>query len=173
MIIGLSGYSSSGKDEVAKILIKDHGYKRIAFADAIREALYELNPFVSERLRVTDLVDEYGWDFAKKNAEVRRLLQIFGTEVGRAQFGEDVWAMKVLNELDFHDKVVVTDVRFGNEFYGIKWNHGEMWRVERPGIEPANDHVSEHALDGWEFDRVIKNAGSLDDLAELVAEVMK
>ena len=34
-------------------------------------------------------------------------------------------------------------------------------------------HISEHALDGWEFDRVIKNAGSLDDLVELVAEAME
>jgi len=173
MIIGLSGRAGSGKDEVAKVLVDLYGYKRIAFADAIRDALYELNPLVSDRIRVADLVDEYGWDFAKKNFEVRRLLQIFGTEVGRKQFGEDVWAMKVLDGLDFGDKVVVTDVRFGNEYYGIKWNHGEVWRVERPNIEPVNDHISEHALDNWEFDRVIKNEGSLDDLAELVAEVMK
>jgi len=83
MIIGLSGRAGSGKDEVAKVLVDLYGYKRIAFADAIRDALYELNPLVSDRIRVADLVDEYGWDFAKKNFEVRRLLQVFGTEVGR------------------------------------------------------------------------------------------
>ena len=173
MIIGLAGKAGSGKDEVAKILIDLYGYKRIAFADAIRDALYELNPLVADRLRVTDLVDEYGWDFAKKNPEVRRLLQIFGTEVGRKQFGEDVWVEKVIFDLDIGDKVVITDVRFGNEHYAIKWNHGEVWRVERPNLEPVADHISEHALDGCEFDRVIKNAGSLDDLVELVAEAIK
>ena len=56
MIIGLAGKAGSGKDEVAKILIDLYGYKRIAFADAIRDALYELNPLVADRLRVTDFV---------------------------------------------------------------------------------------------------------------------
>jgi len=39
MIIGLSGYASAGKDSVAQILVEKFGYKRMAFADAIRDIL--------------------------------------------------------------------------------------------------------------------------------------
>ena len=46
MIIGLSGYAQSGKDTVAKVLIEEYGFTRIAFADKIREFLYDLNPQV-------------------------------------------------------------------------------------------------------------------------------
>ena len=46
MIIGLTGYARSGKDTVAKILVDNYGYKRIAFADKIRELLVEINPIL-------------------------------------------------------------------------------------------------------------------------------
>jgi dephospho-CoA kinase len=58
MIIGLSGYSRSGKDEVAKILVEDYGFTRIAFADKIRELLYEMNPIVDTHYHLKSLVDE-------------------------------------------------------------------------------------------------------------------
>lgn len=46
MIIGLHGVSQSGKDTSAKVLIEKFGFKRIAFADKLREMLYALNPIV-------------------------------------------------------------------------------------------------------------------------------
>ena len=91
MIIGLSGYAQSGKDTVAELLCLNYGFKRISFALPMRDAIYTLNPFISENNRLVDLVDEYGWDVAKGNAEVRRLLQVFGTDVGRELFGETFW----------------------------------------------------------------------------------
>ena len=42
VIIGLSGYAQSGKDTVANILVQHYGYKRVAFADKIRECLFAL-----------------------------------------------------------------------------------------------------------------------------------
>ncbi len=80
MIIGLSGYAQSGKDTVAELLCLNYGFKRIAFADAIREGVVRLNPMLDDGIRVADLVEDYGWDVAKGNTEVRRLLQVFGTE---------------------------------------------------------------------------------------------
>ncbi len=44
MIIGLTGYAQSGKDTVANILVERYGFTRVAFADKIREFLYETNP---------------------------------------------------------------------------------------------------------------------------------
>ena len=37
IIIGLMGYAKSGKDFITKTFIDDYGYKRVAFADNIKE----------------------------------------------------------------------------------------------------------------------------------------
>ena len=39
-VIGLTGYAQSGKDTVASILVEKYGYRRIAFADKIRDFLF-------------------------------------------------------------------------------------------------------------------------------------
>jgi hypothetical protein len=46
VIIGLSGYARSGKDEAAKVLVEEYGFERVAFADKLRDFLYALNPIV-------------------------------------------------------------------------------------------------------------------------------
>jgi dephospho-CoA kinase len=46
MIIGLIGYAQSGKDTVANMLVDKFDFERRAFADRIREILYEMNPMV-------------------------------------------------------------------------------------------------------------------------------
>ncbi|HET9691813.1 MAG TPA: hypothetical protein VFP61_11725, partial [Acidimicrobiales bacterium] len=43
MIIALSGYARAGKDTVAEILA-DHGYRRAAFADPLKQVLADLDP---------------------------------------------------------------------------------------------------------------------------------
>ena len=71
-------------------------------------------------------------------------------------------------QYDPNKNFVFTDVRFSNEARMIKDYGGHIWRVERPGINPVNDHVSESELNAWNFDELIYNAGSLEDLAEIV-----
>ena len=174
MVIGLSGYAQSGKDEVAKILVEVYGYKRVAFADAIRDAIYTLNPIMTgANIRVADYVDELGWDTAKKHPEVRRLLQVMGTEVGRQLFDDSVWIEKALGNVEPNDKIVVTDVRFPNEAKEIKWLFGEVWRINRPAVVSVNEHISESALDNWQFDRILNNDGDLSHLEYIVHEVMR
>lgn len=36
-VIAISGYKRSGKDTSAEILVKDHGFKRVAFADVLKD----------------------------------------------------------------------------------------------------------------------------------------
>jgi dephospho-CoA kinase len=66
MIIGLSGYAQSGKDTVAELLCLNYGYKRVSFADPMREALMRLNPIVGHE-PLAHLVNDYGWELAKHN----------------------------------------------------------------------------------------------------------
>lgn len=167
MIIGLSGYAQSGKDTVAKYLIEQKGFERIAFADPIRDLLYELNPIISvvanEPMYLRGRVDRDGWEEAKKVTEVRRLLQVLGVGA-RKIIDEDLWVIKALKTMSEDNNYVITDVRFQNESTHIRLAGGKIWRVERIGIEAVNDHISEHDLDNWEFDSYIHNNGTIEDL---------
>jgi len=169
MIIGLSGYAQSGKDTVAKFLVENHGFERIAFADKIKDLLYEMSPVVNFDLDgggydLRYAVDTYGWDAAKQEPEVRRLLQDLGVGA-RKVFGDNHWVVEATKFLDRDKNYVITDVRFQNEADWIKSVFsGVIWRVERIGIDAVNDHVSEHDLDNWEFDAYIHNNTSLEDL---------
>ena len=172
MIIGLSGYAQSGKDTVAKILVEEYGFTRIAFADKIKELLYEMNPRFNDR-QLQQWVDLQGWDATKEIPEVRMMLQNLGVGA-RKIIGELVWVKLAIMRLDSDKNYVVTDVRFTNEADWIKEVYGgHIWRVERPGVKPVNDHVSESELNAWNFDELIYNAGSLEDLAEIVRSSME
>ena len=172
MIIGISGYAQSGKDTAAKILVEEYGFTRIAFADKIKELLYEMNPRINDR-QLQQWVDLQGWDATKEIPEVRMLLQNLGVGA-RKIMGELVWVKLAIMRLDSDKNYVVTDVRFTNEADWIKEVYGgHIWRVERPGVNPANDHVSESELNAWNFDELIYNAGSLEDLAEIVRSSME
>ena len=164
MIIGLSGYAQSGKDTVAELLCLNYGFKRISFALPMRDAVYTLNPIVEGGNRVADLVDEYGWDVAKANPEVRRLLQVFGTEVGRELFGERFWIDQAFKRAEEYQRVVFSDVRFPNEAKAILQRGGDVWRINRHNHTAVNGHTSEHAMDMFMFKHVIFNNGTLDDL---------
>lgn len=173
MIIGLSGYAQSGKNTVAGILIGLHKYQNRAYADAIRDAVYSLNPVIKEGFTVQSIVNAYGWENSKVTfPEIRRLLQVMGTEVGRSMFGENVWVDKAMEGLEITDRIVFTDVRFPNEALAIKQMMGEVWRIERPGVLAVNTHVSEHALDTWNFDAVIQNSEGVDGLIRKVERLV-
>jgi hypothetical protein len=173
MIIGLSGYARSGKDEVAKVLVSEFNFERVAFADAIRDLLYLMNPMI-DITPLQTMVEALGWDATKKHPDVRRYLQDLGVGA-RKLFGKDFWVNQALNPhlyehpiVGVNKNIVVTDVRFENEADIVKSMGGEVWRIRRNGVDPVNQHVSEIALDDYKFDQILKNEGSLDELRELV-----
>jgi hypothetical protein len=175
--VGLHGYPSAGKDTVAKILA-DYGYTAVAFADNLREALYVLNPIIitdeyGYHLRVQDLVDNLGWDDAKRQyEEIRRMLQVLGTEVGREMIDQNVWVKAAFKNLDENKKYVFTDLRFENEHHAIDSRLGLLIKIDRPGIGAVNDHKSEKPLpDKW-FDVRLVNDGTLEDLHTKVREIL-
>lgn len=167
-VLGLSGWARSGKDTVANCMVENHGYLKMSFADPMKDALVALDPTieVSEySVSLATAVRMNGWENLKSmSSDIRPLLQRFGTEVGRNMFGQDFWVEQAINRIPDGSKVVFADVRFPNEAEAIKALGGQVWRVERLGYGPANDHISEHALDNYEFDELIRNTGSLEDL---------
>lgn len=184
-LVGLAGWAQSGKNEVG-VVLEGHDYKQVAFADKLREAIEILNPIVGfdvpvrgmdvaihpyenvRAIRYLDAKKTWGYEAMKTmfDAEPRRLLQVMGTEVGREFIGPDTWLRPLMAQIDAAPgKYSITDVRFPNEADAIKERGGRVYWISRPGIGPANDHPSEHALDDYDFDAVIDNSGTLDDLA--------
>jgi hypothetical protein len=173
MIIGLSGYAQSGKDSTAELLCLKYGYKRLAFADSMRQALLIINPQLDSITRVSDLVEDYGWDLAKRNPEIRRLLQVLGTDFARNMLGDDVWINIALSGIKSEDKIVVSDVRFPNEAEAIKKLGGTVWRINRHNHTAVNGHTSERAMDNYMFNYVIYNDGTLAELSDEVFALAK
>lgn len=176
LIIGLSGYARSGKNEAANVLVT-RGWRQAAFADKLKDFLYALNPTIpghygAGNLRLRTLIDRTGWDYAKTTyPEVRALLQRTGTEAGRQVLGENVWVDALLDEHASAPALVVTDVRFPNEAKAIAKRGGILIRVDRPGVGPAKDkygraHISETALDDYDFDHRLVNDKSVVNLHE-------
>jgi hypothetical protein len=146
-LLGLAGYAGTGKDALAEHL---PGWTRVAFADRIRAVAYDLDTTVAEA------VDDTSWEQAKREVPyVREYLQFIG-QVMRADLGEDVWLNAALAQLP-PGLVVVTDVRMPNEADAIVDAGGQVIQIIRPGVGPANDHITEHALDGYPFDAKFVN----------------
>lgn len=180
MIIGLTGYAQSGKDTVASILVEKYGYTRIAFADTIRDLLYEMDPPVpvgvgneQHIIGLQNHIDVYGWDEGKQNPVVRSMLQNLGVGA-RTVFGETFWIQQALRKVHFEGNFVITDVRFPNEADAIrKYENSQIWRIKRNGVNAVNQHVSETAMDGEKVDQIFMNSGSLEDLNALIGVRMR
>jgi hypothetical protein len=173
-IIGLTGYAQSGKDTFASILVEKYGYSRIAFADKIRDFLYGINPMVgcSPTGYLQDLVNLVGWDRAKQEPQVRRLLQDLGISA-RELIDENIWVNAALSSIGANDRIVITDVRFENEAAMIKSMGGQLWRIKRSGVGPVNGHVSESEMDGYKVNQIFVNNGSLEELEMLITTRMR
>jgi hypothetical protein len=175
-LLGLSGYARSGKDTAADYLVENYGYTKMSFADPMKQALLTLDPnidFGEGRAHLSQAIT-VGWDELKKNSsEIRPLLQRMGTEIGRAMWGEDFWVNAAINSIPDGSKVIFADVRFPNEAKAITDLGGQVWRIERDGVGPANSHVSETALDTYKFETVIQNSGSIEDFKNLLNGAVK
>jgi hypothetical protein len=142
MRVGICGYASSGKDVVADALVENFGFVRVNMSDALDRYLMILDPYVLTQqyrnVRYSELRSEVDYTTAKRNPEVRRLLQKLGTEVGRS-IDPDIWIKELDKEAPKHDRVVTTGIRYLNEAAPLDF----LIHVDRPGIGPANDHSSE------------------------------
>jgi hypothetical protein len=168
IIVGLSGYAQTGKDTSGAMMVEMAGFERLAFADALKSVALKANPLLPDRNdylnHLHPLVQVLGWESVKADIpESRIFLQHLGAAV-RDHVDPLAWVNAVLNKAQPGGRYCITDVRYPNEADAIKARGGFVVRVERPGTGPANAHVSETALDDFEFDAVLRNTGTLDDL---------
>ena len=152
MLYGISGFKGSGKDTVADLLVEKHGFKKISFADKLKDAcstIFEwdremLTGSTDESREWREEVDEWWAErLGVEDFSPRLALQWMGTEAGRQVFGENIWCAAMEKYiLENPGNYVIPDVRFRNEFKMIKSMRGTMLRIRR-GPEPSWYNVAE------------------------------
>ncbi len=191
-LVGLGGYAGAGKDAIASALEARGWVNHGSFSIELNECLLVLNPIIMAEgftafgqgggvieHRYADVfryMDGYaGYAQFKEIPEVRRLLQAMGTEVGRNRLGEDIWVdakrRAITPDLEAGRDVVLTAVRFTNELEMVRSLGGLTVWVERPGYGPVNEHISDNALAWQDFDMVVHNDSTLEDLIDRVSIV--
>jgi len=169
-------FASTLKDAVAAVF----GWDRTMLEGRTKEAREWrecVDPWWAERLAMPTLTPRW-------------VLQYWGTEVCRRGFHDDIWIASLENKLrNSKDNVVISDCRFPNEISSIRNAGGKIVWVQRGAlpewydtalkanqgsIVAINDlkmkkiHASETSWVGTEFDAVLDNNGTIDNLYQQV-----
>jgi len=208
MILGVTGFIGSGKDTIADYLCTFHGFKRISFAASLKDAVSAVFGWDREMLEGTtktsrewrELKDEWWSNRLGMDITPRWILQVWGTEVCRNGFHNDIWVASVENKLrNTKDNIVITDCRFANEVKAIKnaggytmrvnrgqppeWydaavsfnkgEHGNMnWALSKAKLDRNRVHASEYSSVGLDYDYYIDNNGTIDDLHKQINSIV-
>ncbi len=209
MIIGVCGFIGSGKDTVADYLVNFHGFRRESFANTLKDAVSQvfgwdrtmLEGRTAQAREWREQVDPWWAErLNMPNLTPRLMLQLWGTEVCRRGFHDDIWIASLENKLrNSKDNVVISDCRFPNEIASIRkaggkivwvkrgelpewydWavsaNAGEWgnmtWSTSKARLEQAGIHASETAWVGTKFDAELDNNGSIVDLYQHVKNLV-
>ena len=165
-------FADSLKDSVAAVF----GWDRIMLEGRTKESREwreQVDRWWADRLSMPTLTPRW-------------VLQYWGTEVCRKTFHDDIWIASLENKLrQSQDSIVVSDVRFPNEIKAIKNLGGKIIWVQRgqlpdwyddavevnKGSNKAisemkikNIHASEWAWVGTDFDHILSNNNTIDDL---------
>jgi hypothetical protein len=181
MLLAMSGLKGSGKDTVANIIVKEYGFTKIAFADALRQMCLIIDPVVTMQdgtviTTLSSVVKGMGWDQAKRKIpEVRRLMQVIGTEAVRGLFGENTWITALHNRYpdmaDESARYIITDCRFDNEADFVHCLKGDIIWVDRPGLL-SDGHASESPALKERAQYILDNNETIEELEEDVRFLM-
>ena len=146
-----------------------------------------------------DIPDEWWSSKMGKPWSPRYALQQLGTDVLRKNLHDDIWILAGMKHIETMEYVVIPDTRFPNEIAAIKSMGGEVWHVHRGdfpewwdrlsyfkkiynptpervsnfmAIQYPSVHSSEYSWHGTEFDQVISNDGTIDELSTKVNSIL-
>lgn len=181
-LIGIIGLKRSGKDTTADYLCKEHGFIKYSFAEPLKKGCMEIFGFTHDQV-FGDAKDEIDpvW-----GCTPRDILKIMGTEVCQFdiqkyvpsfnEIGRLIW-VKRFEQWYGHQmlmngeiKVVISDVRFLHEAESIVKMGGEIWRVDRPGMNVGDLHASEKEMFDIPYIKLLSNDKDLEHLFNLINE---
>ena len=107
-IVAFCGMAQAGKDTAAAYFNLTERYVRLSLADELKRDIVKLGLATEEECFVT------------KPPHVRRLLQVYGTDICRKIHGDDYWLWRwadraLLDTAGLKAGITVGDVRFPNE----------------------------------------------------------
>lgn len=191
-LVGLGGYKTAGKDTLAEALREQspRAIRIMGMSDPLWEMLCAVDPLVPwmadglGTVRLSQVLSgplggmgAGAYVEAKKNPEVRRLLQRLGTEAGRKVLDEDVWASAAARRFHEHAAdpkvrhVFLTGVRFPNEAEMVRALGGRLIWVDRPGLS-GSGHESETSVGPQDFDAVVLNDSTVERGAGRLAKAI-
>jgi len=103
---------------------------------------------------------------------VREFMQTLGNDILK-KLHPNVW-INALFQHDNYDEFhnwIITDCRFPNEAQTIKNRRGILIRVNKYN-DIKDTHKTETSLDGYEFDYIINNDGTIHELLEEVRNIL-
>lgn len=196
MIIGICGLIGSGKGTVADILVENHNFKKLSFADKLKDGVAsvfdwdrDLLEGDTDRSRIwREKTDQFWTEETGFEVTPRLVLQLFGTDCMRNGFFDGIWVSLVKKQILENPDTdwVIPDVRFPNEMRMINSVQGQVWQVRRGdlpqwfydrrdhGEKPKSVHPSEWA---WiesdsNFDQIVSNDTTLEDLQKKVQSII-
>lgn len=167
-LIGLTGKARSGKDTLARMMITNLGYSRLAFADPMKKAA---------AAAFGTLIGDFHDDVIKNEIEPewnisrRRMMQATG-QIFKTEFGEDFWVRRLMRTYDIMkhtDNIVITDVRFDAEAKAIIQNGGRIVEIIRENSGLQGDeaqHISESGISPTLVFHRIRNDGTIQEMYE-------
>lgn len=184
--IALCGFSGSGKDTTADILISKYGFTKLSFGSAVKDVLASIFSWDRTMLEGAkpedrakrEIVDEW-WsqELGIPNFTPRMAMQQIATQLFRNNFHQDIWTKVIKRKLMNYDNIVITDCRFPNEIEMIK-SHGfvlihierikpswfDLYKSGRECEEADRLHESEKSWIREKFDYTITNTSSVEEL---------
>jgi hypothetical protein len=145
-LIGLTGQAGCGKDTFADFLCEAEAYRRIAFADPLKDAICNILGVSREKLEDRDYKERVIPSIGKSP---RQMMQTLGTEWGRERVNPSLWTVLAEERINVrlqYRHVVVTDVRFENEASLIRNMGGIIIKIHRYNID-AMRHASEAGIE--------------------------
>jgi hypothetical protein len=191
MLIGVVGLIGSGKGTVSDRLEQKHNFRKDSFAKSLKDAVSSMFNWNREMLEgKTD--ESRAWRekpdvfWSKrfgKDVTPRWVLQYFGTEVMRQGMHDSIWIDSCMARYD-GKPTVIADTRFENEIKIIREMGGSILLVKRGqdpdwftdyvegNVVPKNVHLSEYAWAKSEYDHLITNDGTLEDLHSKIDDLI-
>ncbi len=181
MIVGISGKIGSGKTTVSEVF-RSNGFELDSFAKSVKDICCILFGFDRDRLEGQKIEDRkwretnnikytnlLGRDFSPRDSMI-----LIGTAIGRDIIHPNIWVETLFNRYEEHKgkNLLITDVRFPNEYDEIKKRGGIIIRINRKTMENNSAHPSECALDDHPFDYIIDNDGTYDELMEKAKKLL-
>ena len=179
MIIGITGFLNAGKTEVAKILERDYGFKRLAFGDAVRAEARELGIPEDNREKLANLGDSRRQKFGGTYWMKKLIEQAIPGEnyvFEGIRNPEEVDLLKASKDNYLIGVDAPIEVRFDRMVArGRAEDHKDF---ERFKIEDKNDQEGESGMGQQSrkcynrADCLIYNSGTKEELVEKVKEII-